>query len=52
MGTNMTLDYEVMRRCANKIQSEQPPLSDFVARMQSHIGETEKRMGQSGGAGV
>jgi len=39
MGTNMTLDYEAMRSVASKILGEQQPLSDFVSRMQSNIGE-------------
>ena len=39
MGTNMTLDYEAMRSVANKILSEQQPLSEFVSRMQSDVGE-------------
>jgi WXG100 family type VII secretion target len=39
MGTGMNLDYEAMHSVAGKIRGEQQPLSEFAARMQSHIGE-------------
>jgi len=35
----MTLDYDAMHNVAGKIRGEIDPLSSFVSRMQSNIGE-------------